>query len=119
MAAVALLGVGACSPRGDDLRRALESYEPAQRVCAVKAVAGLGDAAYVPALVDRLDDEDVAVRLAAIVALEQLTGERFRYDAWSSVEQRRLAVNAWRAYVAFQAESAGRPQTSQPADSAN
>jgi len=66
-----------------------------------------GDQQIVPALVDRLDDEDAAVRLAAIAALQQLTGRRYEYDPWADERSRRQSVNAWRDYVATRAAAIG------------
>ena len=100
--------VGGCPPRDVDLRVAMESYAPAERIRAIKEVAARLERQQVPGLVDRLDDEDVAVRIAAIVALEQMTGRRFGYDAWGPPESRIESVNAWRSLLAVQAAQGKR-----------
>ena len=101
-----------CAGGQADLRSALESYDPGHRISAVKRIAAEGRVALAPALVDRLDDEDVAVRLAAIAALEQLTGKRFGYKPWDPPEQRRAAVDAWRLHI--RAEAARTSCTAPP-----
>lgn len=106
--AIAVAAVSAlfgCRAPDRDPRVALESYDPAQRARAVKGIAERGERVHIPALVDRLDDEDVAVRIAAIVALDALTGERLGYNAWAEPPERQAAITAWRAYVASNAES--------------
>ncbi len=77
----------------------LESRLPAERIEAVVALGNGGDPSSVPALVERLEDEDPAVRFYAILALERLTGERRGYDYRAPIDRRRAAVLRWRAYV--------------------
>ncbi len=65
-----------------------------------------------PQLVDRLEDEDSAVRFAAIIALDKLTGKRLGYKYGGSLETRSAAVARWRRYVAQRSGSrlpAGEP----------
>lgn len=100
-----LLALGGCVPDAGRLHRELESFDPARRLRATKAVAESEDQRFIPALVDRLSDEDVAVRFGAILALERLTGERFGYNSWSPPEERQKAIESWRAYVAARASS--------------
>jgi hypothetical protein len=85
-----------CLPRAQSLRQRLEAYDPRGRIHAAGAIAEAGAVDEVPALIDRLDDEDVAVRLAAISALETLTATRLGYTAWAparrtSIRRGRLA----------------------------
>lgn len=58
-----------------------------------------GDPQAIPVLVDRLEDEDPAVRFFAVLALERLTGTRMGFQAGAAAEERRLAVARWRRYV--------------------
>ncbi len=81
------------------LRDDIQSENPADRILAIRAVAEAGDTGSVPLLVDRLEDEDRAVRLFAILALEKITGHRFGYDYAKPNADRRRAVERWRAYV--------------------
>lgn len=100
-----------CAP--SDPRRALESFDPQRRIDAVKMVRTSRDMTLIPALVDRLDDEDVAVRMAAILALEKMTEKRLGYSAWAELSDRRAAVNRWREFLANRAATlqtvAGQP----------
>ncbi|HRX87281.1 MAG TPA: HEAT repeat domain-containing protein [Phycisphaerae bacterium] len=102
-AGVMLAALGGCLGAEQDPRVALEAYAPARRIRAIKGIAERQEVRHIPGLVDRLDDEDVAVRLAAIVALERMTGHRFGYGAWDAPRQRTAAVNRWRAYMALEA----------------
>jgi hypothetical protein len=53
----------------------------------------------IPALVNRLDDRDPVVRLAAYEELRQRTGQEFGYVPWASPEERAGAVGRWRAWI--------------------
>jgi hypothetical protein len=57
------------------------------------------DAKVIPALVNRLDDRDPVVRLAAYEELRQRTGKEFGYVPWGSPEERASAVGRWRAWI--------------------
>lgn len=91
--------VAGCSHPKIDLRTQLEAYDPVDRIRAIIAVAELQKASLVPALVDRLDDTDAAVRMYAIIALEKLTDTRLGYGYAASASERRAAVARWRQYV--------------------
>jgi HEAT repeat protein len=70
------------------------------RMRAVGEVRRTGDTEYVPALIERLDDDDPAVRLAAGEALVELTGHDTGYEPWAEPAERRRQVAAWRAWWA-------------------
>lgn len=95
--------VAGCNPGADSLLVRLESPDPADRIRTILAVtaapAGVDRQEAAAALVDRLDDEDEAVRFFAIAALDRLTGQRFGYRSWSPPGTRTSAVDRWRAYV--------------------
>jgi len=86
----------ASTPR---FRANIQSEDPAERILAIRAAANARDAQSVPLLVDRLEDEDAAVRFFAILALEKITGRRFGYDYAKPDAGRCKAVAKWRAYV--------------------
>ena len=69
------------------------------RIAGIRLTVARNDHASIPHLVDRLDDEDVAVRLAAILALERLTDHRFGYRYGASVEDRAWATARWRRFL--------------------
>lgn len=98
-AAAAACLCGACAGPNGDLRVRLEAFDPATRVRAILTVAKRGDHSLIPALVDRLDDDDVAVRMYAILALEKLTRTRLGYAYAAPAPDRRQAVDRWRLYV--------------------
>lgn len=54
-------------------------------------------------LVGRLDDEDDAVRMFAILALEKMTGTRLGYEYHAPFHERARAVASWRRYLIQQA----------------
>jgi len=79
----------------------LQAPDPADRIRALQQIAAHGklesDPAVVAAVVERLDDEDEAVRFFAAAALIRLTGERLGYRPFDPPEVRRVAVDRWRA----------------------
>ncbi len=101
VASCLLLGLAAsisgCGPR--PYRANIQSESVNERILGVRAAAEAKDADSVPLLVDRLEDEDDAVRFFAILALEKITGERFGYNYASPAQQRAVSVEQWRAYV--------------------
>jgi HEAT repeat protein len=77
-------------PRGEsgNAIRAIGSGDAAPdiRRAAIKMLAHSGDADLVPYLIDRLNDQDKPVRLAAVSGLEQLTGQALgqEVEAWKT-----------------------------------
>ena len=55
-------------------------------------------------LIDRLTDADLAVRLHAITALEQVAGSRLGYEPWASLSDRHRAVARWRGWFTARVE---------------
>jgi hypothetical protein len=100
-----LAGGGACTQ--PDLRYQLESNDPSDRVRAIHAIAESDDVSMAPALVDRLDDEDPAVRFYAILALEKLTGTRLGYTYTAHRHERLQSVQRWRTYLSTNAAGGG------------
>ncbi len=92
--AAAALVVGCRAPEGS-----IHSWNPSERVLAIRKAAMAKDVHAVPLIVDRLEDEDIAVRLFAILALQEITGERFGYDYTATGPRQAAAVEAWRSYV--------------------
>ncbi len=95
---IIVLANGCVAPRNDPIGE-LSSQEPARRVAAIRLMAERGDASVVALLVDRLDDEDPAVRFAAILALQDLTDRRFDYQPGASAVERAESVKRWRQFV--------------------
>lgn len=69
------------------------------RIAGIRLAIERNDHSSIPHLVDRLDDEDLAVRWSAIVALEKLTDHRFGYRCGASAEDRASATARWRRFL--------------------
>ncbi len=78
---------------------ALDSPDPGARIRAIRQVVEKDDRSAIPLLVDRLEDEDEAVRFYAIHALETMTGKDLGYAYYESRQGRQAAVERWRRYV--------------------
>jgi hypothetical protein len=93
--------MGVCwSSCGTLVRPSLNSPDPQARIAAAVQAGESGDQEAVPLLVDLLEDEDGAVRLYAILALEKITGTRRGYDYAAPALRRAVAVRGWREWVA-------------------
>lgn len=77
----------------------IQSPDAERRLLAIRAAAQRGDRQALPLIVDRLEDEDDAVRFSAILALERLTGQRMGYQYSRPPETQREAIGRWRRYV--------------------
>lgn len=109
------LGIGGlavlvgCEARFGSYRAAIQAADPNERIRGIKAAGDAKDRHAVPLLVDRLEDEDEAVRFFAIIALGKITGQRFGYDYAVPADQRAPAVERWREYVQRGALTATAP----------
>jgi len=78
-------------------RRAdLSSRYPLDRARAIVHLTDSGDIEAVQRLVDLLDDDDAAVRMYAILALERLCGETLGYEYHAPRRAREAAIKRWR-----------------------
>lgn len=100
MVSATVLVCASCSTRRGDLVQRLDDADPGHRIRAVVEAAETGRTDLLPRLVDRLEDEDSAVRFYAILALEKLTGSRLGYSYTAPRAERRKAVQAWREHLA-------------------
>lgn len=94
-----VMGLNGCAVGGGRPRGSLESPDPSQRVAAIVHAAQRNDESAVPLLVDRLEDEDEAVRFCAILALDKLTGTRLGFEYGAPAAERRASVERWRWYL--------------------
>jgi hypothetical protein len=108
MCVLLLLCVG-CHPPHAEYPASLNSQRPDERCCGIRHAADTNDKSVMGVLIDRLDDEDEAVRMFAIIALERMTGTRLGYDYHATQPQRWRAIQEWRTYAAKAA--ATRPGT--------
>lgn len=100
--------VSGCGPPKTAYPAALNSERPDERIAAIRHAGETRDRSVTGILIDRLEDDDEAVRLFAILALERLTGTRLGYDYHGPELERRRAVERWRRY----------PVASRPTDDA-
>ncbi|MCH8052522.1 MAG: HEAT repeat domain-containing protein [Planctomycetes bacterium] len=109
-----LMAVGACAPTAGDLVQRLEDRDPLTRIRAITQITRARQTDLIPKLVDRLEDEDSAVRFVAIFALEELTGSHLGYDYAAPKSERVKAVAAWREFVLRQDATATAEVGSSP-----
>ncbi len=102
--------VWACSGVGSSGYGGIESGDPGERVKAIIEISECNAVLRIPSLIDRLDDEDEAVRLYAILALEQMTGTRRGYSYADPPGERAQAISDWRIWLA---KSSARGETSE------
>lgn len=120
-AASAILAAVAASGGGCTYAGSFDDPDPGGRLDAIRRALAADDRSAVPHLISLLDSDDAAVRLYAINALEQFTGQTLGYDHAAPARDRRLAVERWVAWYRRQQEApepAGRsPGTAAPASS--
>jgi hypothetical protein len=104
-AAGMMMMLAGCARPHTPYPESFNSFLPEDRILAAKHAADIHDRDAIPLLVDRLEDDDPAVRLFSILALEKLTGTRLGYDYGSDDLQRARAAQRWRRYLAEQAAS--------------
>lgn len=110
---VAMLGVLMTSCANID-RSGLQSRQSATRVKAILSAGERNDVGAIPLIIDRLDDDDVAVRSVAIQTLKRMTGEEFGYRSFDNVDVRSQAVARWRAWLKeSRMNGKGSPSTQQ------
>ena len=88
-----------CGPPRPRYPAALNAERPEDRIWAIRRAGQMKDRDAVGILVDRLDDDDEAVRLYAILALERITGTRLGYSYHADALDRQRAVQRWRQHV--------------------
>jgi hypothetical protein len=97
LATVALFGGAlSCRKPTSEVRAQLVSGTPAEQARAAVRLAGRQDVESVPDLIRLLDDQDPAVRMYAIMALQDLTGQTYGYKFYASEQERAAAVQRWR-----------------------
>jgi len=105
-----LLAAGCAAPH-TPYPESFNSFRPEERILAARHAAEIGDREAVPLLVDRLEDDDAAVRMFAILALEKLNGTRLGYDYAADGLERARAAERWRRYVRDLAATRPAPAT--------
>ncbi|MFQ5424881.1 MAG: HEAT repeat domain-containing protein [Phycisphaerae bacterium] len=95
--AAGLSGAACFGPH--EVRVGIQSRDALGRSLAIHNAGESNDRLAIPLLIDRLEDEDPAVRLFAILALEKLAGRRFGYDYAKPAVERAASVARWRTYA--------------------
>ncbi len=111
---VILLAMGGCRPPRPAYPAALNAEQPADRINAIRHAADIHDRSVIGILVDRLADEDEAVRFYAILALERLTGTRLGYRYQAPQREREKAIERWREYSGPSGAAVAQTQESPP-----
>lgn len=96
------------------VRDQIQSPDPAARVRAIIKATQWCDRKAIPLIVDRLEDEDEAVRTMANMALKKLTGQDFGYRAYDSIARRQRSVATWRQWLRERRISGGKNPASRP-----
>lgn len=86
---------------------------PLVRARAMSLGYGQPDSVMLPALLGRLNDSDVVVRLAAHEELKLRTGRDFGYLPWGSTKERSKAIGRWQSWLAG-GQSGQAPAPAQP-----
>lgn len=94
---IAMTIMGGCGPKASE--GGFDSDNPAAKLYAIRDAGERKDTTAVPQLVEQLDNDDPAVRVFAIEALERITGQRMGYNPNVSRHDRAKAVNRWEQAV--------------------
>ena len=77
------------------------------KIPAIKEAAQRHDTSAVAPLIEDLDSDDPAVRMYAIMALHEITGQDFGYVYYQDLEQRKPAAAKWRQWLEERRAAAG------------
>ena len=95
---IVVAAAGCFGPERLTEEQKLNSSAGVERTQAVMAIGERNDRAKIPILINRLEDNDDAVRLAAINSLQKMTGKDFGYVPYDDERTRRAAVAKWREW---------------------
>ncbi|MCE5279679.1 MAG: HEAT repeat domain-containing protein [Planctomycetaceae bacterium] len=104
-----------CTPPQEDLAARFQSDDPQVRIEAIREAGKTKNPAAVPFLIDRLSDSQMDIRLFAIMALRDITGQTHGYEVYEPAPQRAAAVARWRQWLAGQPGGPSRAPLTQPA----
>jgi hypothetical protein len=93
-----LAGISGCGV-GPRTFRKIRHPAPLMRARAVGLSDRRTDQEAIPALVNRLDDTDPVVRMAAGSELKRRTGQDFGFVPWAPPEERTAAVGRWKSWL--------------------
>ncbi len=79
--------------------KSLGSDSASSAIPAIKEAADQDDRKAIPRLVQDLDNDDPAIRFAAISALKRITGQDLGFRYYDDEWDRRSAVQRWRQWL--------------------
>jgi len=82
----------------DELVRMLQDEDTFVRMATARILGDLEAPAGIPALIGALEDDEAAVREAALVALQAICGRTFDFDPHAGPADRAKRVKAWRKW---------------------
>jgi HEAT repeat protein len=98
-AACSLIPLAGCSLAPKNFQ-AINHPAPIVRARAVSLSNRARAEVAIPALIQKLDDPDPVVRMAAYNELKQKTGQDFGFVAWADAAERRPAIDQYKAWWA-------------------
>ena len=96
---ILILALSSLACRGTRPKPDVAAREIDARIPGMKRAGETHDRAALPGLIDSLNDDDPAVRLFAIAALEKFSGDRFGYEYYLDEEQRKPPIARWREWL--------------------
>jgi len=93
---LAAVGISGCFTPAP---RSLTSDSPPSAIPAIKEAAEKNDRSAIPRLVQDLDDNDSAMRFAAISALQKMTGQDLGYRYYDDEFARQPAIDQWKQWL--------------------
>jgi hypothetical protein len=113
LATVVLVLLG-CGGPNLTWQQKMNSSAGVERAQAVMTVGEKNMWPAIPQVINRLEDNDVSVRVLADETLCNMTGKDFGYNAYADEKERREAVARWRSWW----ESEGKAATVKPGSAA-
>ena len=111
---ILILALSSLACRGTRPKPDVAAREIDARIPGMKRAGETHDRAALPGLVDSLNDDDPAVRLFAIAALEKFSGDRFGYEYYLDEEQRKPSIARWREWLKQQQEQSPQQPDARP-----
>lgn len=111
---VLALAVIGCTPKQSPAKADLRATDTAGRVPALVDAADRNDDHTLGELVHALTDDDPAVRLFAIQALNQRTGQTLGYRYYDPPDRRSAAVARWQNWLDTQGQRDGATADANP-----
>ena len=96
---ILILALSSLACRGTRPKPDVAAREIDAKIPGMKHAGETHDRSALPGMVDSLNDDDPAVRLFAIAALEKFSGDRFGYEYYLDEEQRKPSIARWREWL--------------------